>query len=181
MIEYLPFILTGLGLMASIIYYTSVLRNANKTRQTQLLQNMINQMNQPELWTNFGKLIWDYEWTDYDEFMDKYGPINNPSVHGEILSVMAFFNGLGVLVATGRVDAELLGMHLGEMPVMVWEKVKSVVDGARVNNPVAYGYFEYLKEERIRAKKGLKGKAAYLNEKLYKTSMILSSLHRNPM
>ena len=36
MIEYLPLVLTGIGITVSILYYTSVLRNANKTQQMQL-------------------------------------------------------------------------------------------------------------------------------------------------
>ena len=32
-IEYLPLVLTGIGIIASILYYTMVLRNANKTQQ----------------------------------------------------------------------------------------------------------------------------------------------------
>jgi hypothetical protein len=36
MIDYLPLILTGIGIIASILYYASVLRNANTTRQAQL-------------------------------------------------------------------------------------------------------------------------------------------------
>jgi hypothetical protein len=35
-IEYLPIVLTGIGIIVSILYYTSVLRNANKTQQQQL-------------------------------------------------------------------------------------------------------------------------------------------------
>ena len=34
--EFLAVILTGLGLTASIVYYASILRNANKTQEIQL-------------------------------------------------------------------------------------------------------------------------------------------------
>jgi len=42
--EFLAIILTGLGLTASITYYAMVLRNANKTRQTQLFMNLFTQL-----------------------------------------------------------------------------------------------------------------------------------------
>jgi len=35
-IEYLPIVLTGIGIIVSIVYYASVLRNANKTQKMQL-------------------------------------------------------------------------------------------------------------------------------------------------
>ena len=36
MIESIPYVLTGIGIIVSILYYTSVLRNANRTRELQL-------------------------------------------------------------------------------------------------------------------------------------------------
>jgi hypothetical protein len=35
-IEYLPIVLTGLGLNTSVLYYTMTLRNANNTQKMQL-------------------------------------------------------------------------------------------------------------------------------------------------
>ena len=70
MIEYLPLVLTGIGIMASIIYYANVLRNANKTRETQLFYGIINQMNQPyfiDAWHTY--LEADFEtFEEYEEF-----------------------------------------------------------------------------------------------------------------
>ena len=36
MIDYLPLVLTGIGIMASILYYSLTLRNSNNIRQSQL-------------------------------------------------------------------------------------------------------------------------------------------------
>jgi hypothetical protein len=33
MIESIPYVLTGIGIIISILYYTNVLQNANKTRE----------------------------------------------------------------------------------------------------------------------------------------------------
>ena len=41
MIEYLPLVLTGLGIMASIFYYSMTLRNQNKTRKSEILWNFL--------------------------------------------------------------------------------------------------------------------------------------------
>jgi hypothetical protein len=55
MIEYLPLILTGIGIIASILYYSSVLRNANETqkqaletRQAALLMDLMNNFRSAE-------------------------------------------------------------------------------------------------------------------------------------
>ena len=49
MIEYLPLVLTGIGIIVSILYYTSVLRNANKTREAQLFMQSYKETSTPEL------------------------------------------------------------------------------------------------------------------------------------
>ena len=82
MIEYLPLVLTGLGLTASIIYYTSVLRNANKTqqmqletRQAQLFHGIYTSLDDD--WWNAYHLLRNTEWTDYSDFSNKALPIND--------------------------------------------------------------------------------------------------------
>ena len=41
-IDVFAFVLTGLGLAASILYYANMLANANKTRKAQLFLNIYN-------------------------------------------------------------------------------------------------------------------------------------------
>ena len=92
-LEVVAILISGISISASLFYYANVLQNANTTRKTQLLQNMIDQMNDPIFWSNFGKLMWHYEWNDYNEFWEKFGPKNNPEGYGEISAVMAFESG----------------------------------------------------------------------------------------
>ena len=61
-VEFLAIVLTGLGLTVSILYYTSVLQNAIKTRELQIE----------------GIELLKMTWTDYDDFENKYGSDNNP-------------------------------------------------------------------------------------------------------
>jgi hypothetical protein len=84
MIEYLPLVLTGLGLTASIIYYANILNNANKTRELQLkAQELTAETRQVQIFMHYLDRIWDpdiqevYEvvypnFTNVDEFMEKY-------------------------------------------------------------------------------------------------------------
>ena len=52
MIESLPYLLTGVGIIVSILYYTSVLRNANRTRELQLkAQEQATETRQAALFT----------------------------------------------------------------------------------------------------------------------------------
>ena len=166
MIESIPYVLTGIGIIASILYYTSVLRNSDLTRRTQLLLNVKQQMDTPEFWYRHNKVMRTYEWENNDDFNEKYGQETNPEALSEIMSVAAFFNGIGVLVATDRVDIELLGMHLGNMPVVAWNKLESIINEYRKTGPLAYCYFEYLKDVRLESEYRVRGNASYLNERL---------------
>jgi len=103
-IEYLPIVLTGLGLTASIIYYAIVLRNANKTqqlqletRQAQLFMTLYETYRSQEFrmqWTSILK----QEYTDFEDFWNKYGLSNNPEAWANWQSVASFFHGIGILV-----------------------------------------------------------------------------------
>jgi hypothetical protein len=163
MIETIALILTGLSISASIVYYTSVLRNADKTRQTQLLMDIKRKTDDPEFWRMIHE-IGTYEWSDYEEYEKKYGRTSNPKAASEIASLMAFYNSIGVLVATDRIELELLGKILGPMPSMFWNKFESIFheERKRLNNPYAYVYVEYLKDEQLKRVARPSGKVAYL-------------------
>ncbi len=86
MIETLAFVLTGLGLTASLVYYSNILSNANKTRELQLkAQNLTLETRQGQLLSTFltsmiSKEALDFhvdhilaaKWSSYDEWEKKY-------------------------------------------------------------------------------------------------------------
>jgi len=69
-IENLPLILTGLSITISIIYYASVLRNQNKTREAQLFMQLFGRYSR-EAWRDGYELL-QMEWTNMDDFFHKY-------------------------------------------------------------------------------------------------------------
>ena len=54
--EYLPIVLTGLGLTASIVYYASVLQNQNKAKQRELIIQRISTIT-PEFYRNWRRVM----------------------------------------------------------------------------------------------------------------------------
>jgi hypothetical protein len=106
MIESLPYVLTGIGIIVSILYYASVLRNANKSRETQLILQIMNKMDDfSELWNH---LTYTWTWTTIEEFWQKYGPESNITDWIQVFRFSAFIESLGVLVDRGSLDADLL-------------------------------------------------------------------------
>ena len=128
--EFLAIILTGLGLIVSILYYTTVLQNANKTRQTQILMNLYETYRNPEFAEMWGEVT-DREYTDFDDYWQKYGAEVNRSAWSSFQSVARVFHGVGVLLKRRMVDIELVEELLGNIILISWIKMGPIILGFR--------------------------------------------------
>jgi len=167
MIETIAFVLTGIGLAASIVYYANILSNANKTRELQLkAQELAAETRQLQLYMDVYKshvteenqktmiemLRW--EWKDYNDFEAKYG------VGGwaKYLSYMSQLEGIAFLVINGFLDPN----HVYDLQYMsiigLWEKFLSLIIESReiFSNPQILSKVEYLYGEmkRIQEERG---------------------------
>ena len=93
MVDYLPLVLTGLGLTASIIYYAMVLRNANKTqqmqletRQTQLFLELHGTDTEEQI-NQIITLIQTWNWDSMDDYYSKYGDRDSYSKRSACLQI----------------------------------------------------------------------------------------------
>jgi hypothetical protein len=164
-IENLPLVLTGLGLSASIFYYTLVLRNANKTQQMQL------ETRQAQLYTQIIKELFDekymkksihmlkMEWDDYDDFERKYGSDNNEDSYAERYSYWYFMNNIGFLLHENLINVRTANAIVSQFAMWSWDKFKDVIQMQRevYDMPDFMEWFEYLAEEltKYRTSKGL--------------------------
>jgi hypothetical protein len=140
MIEYLPFVLTGLGLTASIIYYTNVLRNQNKTqqmqletRQAQLYNNIWNQSaRNPQFQKNYMKII-SLNWNTIEEYKELF-PRTNPSeseLTMALWDVGLFFEGLVPIIKEGLLDIKYLEGTIGHLLSDYWMKFEPLIEEIR--------------------------------------------------
>jgi hypothetical protein len=121
-IEYLPIVLTGVGLIVSILYYSMVLRNANRTRQAQLLMNLYESYRSKE--SRLESLeIHSWKWKDMDDFWEKYGQPNNPEAWATWETKAAFFNGVGILLKRNLIDIKLLDDLLTNSLIRHWNSL----------------------------------------------------------
>jgi hypothetical protein len=130
MIEYLPLVLTGIGIMASILYYTSVLTNANKTRKTQMLMDLYQTYRDPKFAEAWGEMM-DQEYSDFEDYWRKYGSDTNRVAWNKWQSVARVFHGIGVLLRRGMVDIELVEELLANIVFISWYKMGPIVIGFR--------------------------------------------------
>jgi hypothetical protein len=152
-IEYLALILTGIGIIVSILYYASVLRNANKTqqlaletRQAQLFMYMYDRWSNPES-IKHGDELETWEWTDYDDFLERYGQEKNPERYISFSYIARFLEGVGVLVKRKLVDPLLVDDLMSGNILDFWDKFGDPLIKKRQvlrNYPQYYEHVEYL-------------------------------------
>ena len=139
-IEYLPIVLTGIGIMASILYYASVLRNQNKTRQTQLFMNIHEQHISMPTVTIIFEMMWEWDWRDFDDYAEKYMYPNNKENHVKFGHYFASLERLGVLCKKGLIDPELVYDSQPHSIIYIWEKFLPIIKvrGIHSNSHLLY-------------------------------------------
>ena len=156
MIESIPYVLTGIGIIVSILYYTSVLRNANKTqqlaletRQAQFLIDLSNSFRNTEFRRQWHTL-WRVEWKDFEDFKEKYHG-KDVEVMSAYTSMMTYYDSVGVLLKTGLIDVDKVYLLLAGEIKMTWERFMPLMMGDRVEfneykleNRKRWENFEYL-------------------------------------
>ena len=156
MIEYLPLVLTGIGLTVSILYYTTVLRNANKTqqmqletRQVQMFMNISDTRNSPEFQKLIYRVVYMDEWKDLEDYFNRYGPLNSLDAYSEHAYVWQLFDTVGFLLMKKVIDLSFLDDVLKATVLRAWRKFEPVImaNRQRVNQPNLWNQFQYLAEE----------------------------------
>ena len=140
MIESIPYVLTGIGIIVSILYYASVLRNQNKTRQTQLFLQFYNKLTDKQFYDEFIK-VRNWEWRDYDDAIEKYG-------YGPTLFDL-YLEGVGLLVKRGEIDISLVDDLMSSLIINYWNSHGPLMLEMRNrrNMPQVAEWTEYLYNE----------------------------------
>ena len=143
--DVLAIILTGIGLTVSITYYTMVLKNQNKTRQTQLFMQVFNRFQDP----SFMKLhneVMSREWTSFEDFVEKYDMPDDA-----LLSVQTYYEGVGVLLMKGMISPDFVYELIPTMANVLWAKYEPLILIVRENwgYPQYWRPVEYLKDKMI--------------------------------
>jgi len=160
-------IVTILGVVGGFTYYVMTVRASQKTQQLTLKAQELTQKTQEQaLETRQAQLfmyIYDkwssreyidvrneyatWEWTDYDDFMQKYG--NNVEASAIFSQAATMFEGIGVLIKRKLIDPSMVDDLMSGATLMGWEEFGSVVKERRVreNKPYYFEFWEYLYDE----------------------------------
>lgn len=122
--------LTLISIPVGIFYYIMTLRNAQKTRQTQLLMGLYETYRSPEFAHAWGEVM-EQEYTDFDDYWEKYGTHVNREAWSNWQSVARAFHGMGVLLKRGLVDIDLVEELLVNIVLISWNKMGPILLGFR--------------------------------------------------
>jgi len=150
--EFLAVILTGLGLIVSILYYTTVIQNANKTqnmqldtRQAQLFMNIYTQFISKEFSEDWIEVTFHREWDSLEDYIEKYGQ-DNLKAAAQSVSVFAFFEGVGVLLKRNLIDISMVDDLMSSYVLLTWRKYGPLMRerSEASNRPELWEHVHYL-------------------------------------
>jgi len=128
---------TLISVPVGVFYHIMTLRNTRRnqqlqleTRQAQLLMNLYETYSSPDFRSQLNT-IWYLEWSDYDDFWEKYGGENNPEIWSAWQSIAGFWNGIGILVKRGLADIGMIDELLGNILVGIWPMMEPIIIGYR--------------------------------------------------
>ncbi|MFX0203395.1 MAG: hypothetical protein ACFFCW_45415 [Candidatus Hodarchaeota archaeon] len=96
------------GVIAGLTYYVLIVRNSQRLRKMQIIFNWQQIMTHPEnhrVWTNF---VYHQNFSDYEDWLEKYGPINNPDAYVMMQATWASIRYTGTILQEGLVKADLI-------------------------------------------------------------------------
>ena len=93
--------LQTLGILVGVFYYIMTIRanqrnqeltlraqeHASETRHAQLYMTLFDTINNHDIWRLINE-IREYSFTDFDDFMERYGPVKNPDAYAKITKVL---------------------------------------------------------------------------------------------
>ena len=120
-------------------------QQATETRQAQLFMQIYNTWSSRET-IDIRKELQLWEWTDYDDFIRKYGADSNPEAWASFQELGNFYEGIGVLIKRQLIDPTFVDDLMSGATLWGWEKFGGLVREYRIreNVPFLYEFWEYL-------------------------------------
>ena len=127
-------------------YYILNLKHQRETREATLFNSIYQTLLREDLFKVMFELHNEYEYKDYDDFIQKYGADTNPEAYYSWHRYMAHLEGIGIYVHRGLVNPELIDDFMSGDIIGFWEKFMPYIVEARErrNFPQYFEHVEYL-------------------------------------
>ena len=90
--------------------------------------------------------IWRWDWEDYDDFVSKYGGLNNPEEGAKYYTDWYWYNNIGLMLKSGLLDENMLYNLNGTSFIANYERWAELIKESRVrfHDEHYMEYYEYL-------------------------------------
>jgi len=90
--------------------------------------------------------IWNWDWSDFDDYWEKYGMQLSPEQSTKFISFVGRLEGIGVLVKRNLIDPKLVDDLISGPILRTWEKFGPMIieTRERLDWPQHMEWFEYL-------------------------------------
>jgi len=148
--------LTLISVPIGIFYYIMTLNNTRKnqqmqleTRQAQLFMNIYNQFIRKEFSEDWLMVTFHREWDSIEDFREKYGTDTNPKASAQLISVLAFFEGIGVLLKRNLINITMVDDLMSSYVLQTWGKYGPMMKeiSETRNRPELWEHVNYLYNE----------------------------------
>jgi len=165
MVDYttLSIVLTGIGLIVAITYYSLQIRNQNTTRQAQLFMQLFDRWGDP----NFAKIYGEYRYKTCAKANNDPKEICkiaahalfesfNPDVWIPIQTLAQYFEGISILVQKKLIDVDMVERLLSGRIIWYWDSTGPFIEYVRerIGDPTMYRELELLANE-MKNRKGI--------------------------
>jgi hypothetical protein len=99
--------------------------------------------------------LMSYEWTDYEDYVQKYGSLYNPEANVKRQVMYNRYNNVGAMLRKGIVEREDIYDHIASTGlIQFWAKYRPIVEEGRkrLNGKDWLMDFEYLADEMLKEK-----------------------------
>ena len=93
-------IISVILLSISLYTYSINIKESNRINLKKLRLEQIKFINDPEIDEALSKILWEWEWDDYDDYWKKYSPKNNPVANVTRRVARNYYVALAIMVKT---------------------------------------------------------------------------------
>jgi len=145
-ISTLSVVIAAVSVVIGVILAVLQIRDLVKTRQTDLVIRLYSAYWSKEFQEALTRHV-AVDYTSYDDFVKKYGPIPSMNEYQTSLRIVGtFYEGIGVLLSEKLVDINLIDKLFAVE--LYWRKVEPLIKDLRKQyHPRLWEWFEYLYNE----------------------------------
>jgi hypothetical protein len=145
------YLIAALSFAVTCAYYIMNLNNNKKnqqvtleTRQAQLFRDFYSQLSDKN-WPLHEELRNKWSWSNYDDFIQKYGEDTNPDNWFKMVPIFGTYEEMGIMFRKGLFDPDMMFDQAWGYVIPLWEKFEPIIFEYRIRND-ADSFLEYFED-----------------------------------